>query len=458
MSVPDISRFFPRWYIANNSIPIGAGGFGEVYEIHRDQFGKTEKAALKVIHIPGNKSYINQLRANGYDDASIKTRLRSELNSFSEEYSNMRKLTHTNVVKCDDIEYESDSSGMGYTLYLKMELLTPLTTALASGYDCIEVTTGLATDICSALVQCEKHKIVHRDIKPQNLFVNDVGEYKLGDFGIARQMEHTTSGTVAGTENYMSPEVYYHSSYSANVDLYSLGLVMYWLLNEKRLPFLPLPPKVPTWEEERNANLMRLKGKSFPLPKNGSKELIDIVYKACQFDRKKRYQSASEMLADLRALGRKTADANQQKGVGTQTKDANDYKGYIIDNKDGAKFAGKKEVVQKTAQKESVSKLDDILGYTTLEKVYTILTFIFLCLSVFAAIKSTVSLIQTPAGENPAWSEFIAMLVILVIAIAVFVKRDDASDGFMIGMSIFIGIEVSIVVFTLVSSFINHSA
>lgn len=70
-------------------------------------------------------------------------------------------------------------------------------------------------------------------------------------------MEHTTSGTVAGTENYMSPEVYYHSSYSANVDLYSLGLVMYWLLNEKRLPFLPLPPKVPTWEEEQNANRHR---------------------------------------------------------------------------------------------------------------------------------------------------------------------------------------------------------
>ena len=75
---------------------------------------------------------------------------------------------------------------------------------------------------------------------------DEYGDYKLGDFGVAKVMDHTTHATKIGTYGYIAPEVFNRQPYNATSDIYSLGLVLYWLLNERRLPFLPLPPAVPT--------------------------------------------------------------------------------------------------------------------------------------------------------------------------------------------------------------------
>ena len=99
----NISRLFPGWRIVRK---IGQGGYGTVYEIAKERLGETEKAALKVISIPNESGVIDELRSEGYDDASIKKRFESDLGSFVKEYKNMRMLTHTNIVNCDDIEYE----------------------------------------------------------------------------------------------------------------------------------------------------------------------------------------------------------------------------------------------------------------------------------------------------------------------------------------------------------------
>ena len=251
MTDQSIIRVFPGWRVVRE---IGAGGFGKVYEIERDRFGKIEKAAVKVMNIPNDRSVISEMREDGYDDESIKSRLKSDMDTFAMEYDNMRKVVHTNIVNCDDIEYVANTDGFGYTVYLKMELLTPLMASLKNGYDREKTTVALAKDICKALELCESRNIVHRDIKPQNLFVNEYGEYKLGDFGIAREMDHATNATKTGTYKYMAPEVYNNQPYDHNVDIYSLGLVMYWLLNEKRMPFVPLPPTVPTAQRKNRQN------------------------------------------------------------------------------------------------------------------------------------------------------------------------------------------------------------
>ena len=304
MTDQSIIRVFPGWRVVRE---IGAGGFGKVYEIERDRFGKIEKAAVKVMNIPNDRSVISEMREDGYDDESIKSRLKSDMDTFAMEYDNMRKVVHTNIVNCDDIEYVANIDGFGYTVYLKMELLMPLMASLKNGYDREKTTVALAKDICKALELCESRNIVHRDIKPQNLFVNEYGEYKLGDFGIAREMDHATNATKTGTYKYMAPEVYNNQPYDHNVDIYSLGLVMYWLLNEKRMPFVPLPPAVPTAQEEEAAKSKRLRGEKLSAPKYGSVGLKKIVLKACEADRRKRYQSAAEMLADLEALGKPAA-------------------------------------------------------------------------------------------------------------------------------------------------------
>jgi serine/threonine protein kinase len=282
---------------------IGRGSFGGVYEIRRDVFGDTEKAALKVITIPENEREIEELRDEGYDDESITSTFQTHLKSIVAEYSLMRKLNgHTNVVNCDDVRYVQHENGIGWDIFIKMELLTPLKKALDKRVT-EEQALRIGKDLCRALILCGKHNIIHRDIKPDNIFVSDGGDCKLGDFGIAKTMEKTSGGTKIGTYDYMAPEVYQGKPYGRTADIYSLGMVLYWLLNERRTPFLPLPPKLPTVTEKEDARLRRFGGEALPAPAHGSEALKAIVLKALSFDPKARYQSAEELLQALEAVG-----------------------------------------------------------------------------------------------------------------------------------------------------------
>ena len=282
---------------------IGRGSFGAVYEIERDMFGDKEKAALKVITIPQNSSDIDELYGEGYDDASITSTFKSYLKSIVAEYSLMRKMNgSSNVVNCDDVRYVQHDDGFGWDIFIKMELLTPLTKALGKTVT-DEQAARIGADICKALVLCRKHDIIHRDIKPANIFVSENGDYKLGDFGIAKTVEKTSGGTKIGTYEYMAPEVYHDQPYGGGADIYSLGMVLYWLLNERRTPFLPLPPTLPTSSEKEQARKRRFSGEALPAPAHGSAEPQRIVLKACAYDPKDRYQTADEMLRDLNALG-----------------------------------------------------------------------------------------------------------------------------------------------------------
>jgi|GEM_PF-1926896 len=295
------SALYPGWETVRK---IGSGSFGAVYEIARTlPNGKTEKAALKVITIPQNEGDVEELYSSGYDDASITAHFKSYLADIVNEYSLMAEIKgHTNVVYCDDIRYIQHDDGFGWDIFIKMELLTPLMKVVKEPGAVEDTVKKLGADICSALVLCREKNIIHRDIKPQNIFVSEHGDYKLGDFGIAKTVEKTTGGTKIGTYGYMAPEVYNNQPYGAAADIYSLGLVMYWLLNEHRLPFLPMPPKVPTSTENEQARLRRFRGEPIPAPKNGSEALKRIVLKACAYDPSDRYHTADEMLADLNAL------------------------------------------------------------------------------------------------------------------------------------------------------------
>jgi hypothetical protein len=102
----------------------------------------------------------------------------------------------------------------------------------------------------------------------------------------------------------MAPEVYNNQPYGAKADIYSLGLVLYWLLNERRTPFLPLPPAVPSSGEEDAARRRRFRGEPLPPPAHGSPALQRIVLKACAYAPKDRYQNAEELLRDLENLER----------------------------------------------------------------------------------------------------------------------------------------------------------
>ena len=288
---------------------IGRGSFGAVYEIERNMLGEKEKAALKVITIPQSSSDIDDLYGEGFDEESITSTFKEQLRSIVAEYSLMRRLNgNSNVVNCDDVRYIQHDDGFGWDIFIKMELLTPMNKALGKEVPDEQV-VRVGSDMCRALMLCKKHSIIHRDIKPANIFVSENGDYKLGDFGIAKTVEKTSGGTKIGTYEYMAPEVYHDRPYGSTADIYSLGMVLYWLLNERRTPFLKLPPSLPTSAEKERARKRRFAGEPLPPPAHGSEELKKIVLKACAYDPQERYQSAEEMLRDLDALSAASAPA-----------------------------------------------------------------------------------------------------------------------------------------------------
>ena len=305
-----MNNLMPTWPGWETVRLIGRGSFGTVYEIQREVFGDVERAALKHISIPQSDSEIDSLRGEGLDGESITETFKDQARDIVNEYKLMKKLNDCpNVVSCDDVAFVQQDDGYGWDIFIKMELLTPLLKSLGDGRDTPEAQViALGKDMCRALCACRKYNIIHRDIKPQNIFVSDAGLYKLGDFGIARTKTMTSTGTAKiGTYDYMAPEVFHAQRYGAGADLYSLGMVLYWLLNRRRCSFQPVEKQRLTLEDKETARKRRMDGEEIPAPAHGSEELKQIVLKACAFDPKDRYQSAEEMLRDLEALSGKGA-------------------------------------------------------------------------------------------------------------------------------------------------------
>ncbi|MCF0114729.1 MAG: protein kinase, partial [Erysipelotrichaceae bacterium] len=203
----------------------------------------------------------------------------------------------------------------GYTIYIRMELLQSLDNYMRTyGHLKVQDVVKIGIDICTALENCEKAKIIHRDIKPANIFVSKYGNFKLGDFGISRNMENeTNSMSQKGTPNYMAPEVYRgEKNYDNTVDIYSLGITLYRLLNNFRLPFQPsLGALLP--EDTENATYARFRGKRLLPPVSADETLSKIILKACEFRPENRYQSASMMKADLASYLNRYDSAKKEK-------------------------------------------------------------------------------------------------------------------------------------------------
>ena len=290
---------FPGWEVVRK---IGEGSFGGVYEIHRTlPDGRVEKAALKKLTVPKDNSEIRELYSQSFSRDSITAHYKDQMQGLVNEYTLTQELNGCrNVVACHEVQCVQHADGIGWDIYIRMELLKPLKQVLSIDYH--EATVlKLGLSLCSALLACQEHHIIHRDIKPENILVSDRGEFKLGDFGIAKVSEKTATGTMTGTMGYMAPEVANRWHYGAQADIYSLGMVLYWMMNRRTLPFLPFPPTIPTAAQRQEAANRRFAGESFPPPINGSRELKAIVMKACAFSTDKRYQTVQELRRDLYA-------------------------------------------------------------------------------------------------------------------------------------------------------------
>lgn len=294
--------FFGSWKIVRL---IGEGTYGKVFEICRSEYGIEEKAALKIISIPASKSEYNSVLTDCMDELSATEYFRNYMQEMIREISLMSKLKGNSYIVCyEDHEVKSRTETVGWDIMIRMELLTPL-----NEYTREKGTLGkdevihLGIDICKALEVCQKYDIIHRDIKPENIFVADYGNFKLGDFGIARIASQTSgASTRAGTNAYMAPEIYRGEHYGKTVDLYSLGLVLYRLLNDNRLPFMPQYPAPLRFQDRENAQAMRLSGASIPAPTHANPVLANVIAKACAYNAEDRFATATDMRLALESV------------------------------------------------------------------------------------------------------------------------------------------------------------
>ena len=299
----ELSSVWPGWHVARR---LGGGSFGDVFQIYRDNYGIRVDSALKVIQMDDWMATV-ALPSNSRDEnqPNIPDALRSEIQI-------MEALRGApNIVSIEDFAYKR--VGQTSTLLVRMELLKSLQEVLPGRngqgtLSSISEITKLGKDICRALMYCEKRGIIHRDIKPANLFVDRFGDYKVGDFGASKRMEtvHVAQTmTGIGTISYMAPEIFRGQSYNNTVDIYALGLVLYQLLNNGRMAFLPDSGAYSTQDID-SANYQRLHGTQVPslAGKYVGRERIDsrldaVVRKACAMNPADRYRTAQEFFDAL---------------------------------------------------------------------------------------------------------------------------------------------------------------
>ena len=294
-----INQIWPQWKVVDE---LGSGAFGTVYKAKREGRGNTSYSAIKVIQIPKDGSVIKDLKYSGMNEQSVRHYFDKITENVLNEIKIMEELkSANNIVSIEDYEIVSNEEKCEYKILIRMELLQDLHTYLNVNTLSTEETVRLGMDICNALISCHSVNVIHRDIKIGNIFINKFGNFKLGDFGIAKQMEHLTQGmSHKGTNLYMAPEVFNGREYDCSVDTYSLGLVMYRMLNHGRLPFIPPFPAEYSYQEQSDAMLKRLSGAEILPPANCDKKLSQIILKACSYKVEGRYDSAQSMYNDLK--------------------------------------------------------------------------------------------------------------------------------------------------------------
>ena len=295
--------FFGEWRIKRF---IGAGSYGRVFEIERrDEFDTVYTGALKAVTIPSSQGELDEILADGMDMNGASTYFRDYVKELNREIALMSKLKgHSNIVSYEDHKMFPHEDGVGWDILIRMELLTPITSYLKQNHTFTRrEVIQLGMDLCKALEICQRYNIIHRDIKPANIFISETEDFKLGDFGVARIASASTgASTRAGTVNYMAPEVFRGEKYTSNVDIYSLGLVMYQLLNNNRMPLYPPYPQPMSPAHPATAQAQRLSGAALPPPANAEGRLAEIVLKACAPDPAQRYDSPTVMRQALEAI------------------------------------------------------------------------------------------------------------------------------------------------------------
>lgn len=261
--------FAGRYYIIED---LGKGGMGHVYKALDSRIN--EKVALKVLN--------PEIAAD-----------EQTLERFQNELKLTRKISHRHICRLHDI---GEDEGLHYITmeYVSGEDLKSLIRRI--GQFTVGKAVFIARQACEGLTEAHRLGVVHRDLKPQNIMIDQEGNTRVMDFGIARSLQKrgmTDTGVIVGTPEYMSPEQVEGKTIDQRSDIYSLGIILYEMLTGK-VPFegeTPLSVAVKQ-KTEKPRDPKRL-NRQIP------DEISRLILKCLEKDKTLRYQSTEELLADL---------------------------------------------------------------------------------------------------------------------------------------------------------------
>ncbi len=307
------AKVLKDWQIEGGMIGRGSQGKTAVFKITKENSGFTETGALKIINL-----YETALTGNNDPLDEIEKEILLVRKSAENELAAMNRMKgHGNIVSYHEFafeEYKSESV-RGVDLLIRMDFLENIGSKIREGVIFSETEIiRMGKDLSRALADCHKKGILHRDIKPDNIFMNEYG-YLLGDFGIAKYSEESdlVANTMAGSYPYAAPEQMKYTGtgnkediYDYRVDIYALGLSLYELANNDRIPFA-----TSTYKRAEDIQ-RRLNGETLPGLSSVSKELERVILKACAYRPEDRYRTAEEMLRAFEGL---SPDGTSQKPV-----------------------------------------------------------------------------------------------------------------------------------------------
>ena len=283
-----LAMFWPDWHYEGL---IGRGAFGSVHKVSREWPTHSVKA-VKMIEVGGFTTFNEQTKASYYEN------LRENMVREIQMMENLDGVSQ-NIVRIEDSHICDRRNGEGFIIGIRMDLLEGLYEHIGKigGINPIE-SVRVARDVCKALVACHSHNpaIIHHDVKPANIFWSEkLGVYQLGDFGVARQLDDDARArrlSYAGTDAYVAPEVVARlrgsaRAYGCNADVYSLGMVLFYLLNDDMPPF--------------DNDEKRLRGERLPDPKHGDEYLANVIRSATNAEPEYRFHSAQAFLNALEA-------------------------------------------------------------------------------------------------------------------------------------------------------------
>ena len=263
---------------------LGQGGMGAVYKARDLELDRV--VALKVIR----------------PDLALNSAI---LRRFKQELILARQVTHRNVIRIFDLG-EADNIKFITMEYIEGKDLRAL--LREKGKFAPADAAAIVEQVCRALEAAHVEGVIHRDLKPQNIMLDNEGKVFVMDFGIARSIDPggggltLTHGALVGTPEYMSPEQAKGEKLDARTDLFSLGIIFYELLTGDS------PYKADTTMAALYMRTSRPARPPIELVSDIPHPLNDIVVRCLEIDREKRYASASEIVSDL-AIWRASPDA-----------------------------------------------------------------------------------------------------------------------------------------------------